>query len=227
MYDEVLEVECKAISIAQVRSVLNVLPIGSVRCMFLMLFLTGCRISELDNMRVSLMRGNHIWWTLGKRQKGRRHKVLPEWFIKELILMRKGQDYHSDKLFSIGHAVFRRQFNVQTRPLLSKEWQEYQPCLKEGQLQREYALQLKGLRKTYATMKFFKIYRELQDAGAAVQFVSKDMQHSSQGLTSRHYIENRMILGRMDLSGQTKLIEYGSGWRTEKVVGIKKGLPLV
>ncbi|HZX44109.1 MAG TPA: hypothetical protein VFF28_00345, partial [Candidatus Nanoarchaeia archaeon] len=43
---------------------------SDLRVMFEMLFLTGCRIKELDKMKISCFYGNVIYWELGKNQGG-------------------------------------------------------------------------------------------------------------------------------------------------------------
>lgn len=163
---------------------------SGLRVMFEMLFLTGCRISELDNMKLSKIYGNWIYWKLGKNQKRHRKEELPKKYVEELKHYREHNKVYSDKLFSMQHDTFRREFNKKIRPKLSRSWQQLRLIDKDGLLQQEYFLQLKGLRKNYQTLDFAKQLKKWNDAYIALEFTSKKMRHSSKRITAYHYLEN-------------------------------------
>ncbi|GEM_PF-3849613 len=163
---------------------------SGLRVMFIMLFLTGCRISELDNMKISKIYGNFIYWKLGKNQKRHRKEPLPEKYLAELKFYRENNRVYQDRLFAMNHGTFRREFNKKIRPKLSKSWQQKRLIDIQGHLQEEYFLQLKGLRKNYQTLDFAKQLKKWKSADVALEFTSKRMRHSSKRITAYHYLEN-------------------------------------
>lgn len=172
------------------RELFNFLPYAHpVRVMVCMLALTGCRLSELDRMRTDNLRGNVLYWRLGKNQRGWRAEPLPDWYIAELA------EYHArhrtalGKLFGPGAHTLRRYFNRDVRPLLGAEWQVKRDH--PGYIHEEpFVLQLKSLRKSYATTIFFREYRHWKDAGVALQFTSKKLRHSCERITAYHYLQH-------------------------------------
>jgi len=184
-----------AIPFTSLIEAVDIMEYGSdVSVMFQMLFLTGCRISELDNMDVDHLfqideKKFIIYWRTGK--KGRiRKECLPYFYIKELNHYRKYNRVHAKRLFGIENNTFRRYFNRYVRPLLSKVWQEKRLYEVQGILQEQYVLQLKGLRKDFQTLLFKKEIEKWKDSNVALEMVSKRMKHSSQKITAFHYIEN-------------------------------------
>lgn len=167
------------------------LPYGHpVRVMTLMLAYTGCRVSELSKMSISHFKGNSISWKPGKNQVGMRRELLPDSFIAELVFYRKANKTNSEQLFSFNHVTFRTYFN-RLRKQIGGRWLDYsEEALHVDPDRKMYLLQLKGFRKTFQTV-LFKYYMEkYNDAGVALEMVSKRMRHSSEQMTAYHYIEN-------------------------------------
>jgi hypothetical protein len=83
----------------------------------------------------------------------------------------------------------RRYFNRDVRPLLGLAWQKKR--LHPGFFKEEpYFLQLKGFRKSFGTTIFFREYEKWGDAGVALEFASKRLQHSTTHMTAYHYLQN-------------------------------------
>lgn len=57
-------------------------------------------------------------------------------------------------------------------------------------MREEYVLQLKGLRKNFATLEFAKQYKKWKSAEVALEFASKRMKHSTKHITAYHYLRN-------------------------------------
>jgi len=185
-----------------------------------MLALTGCRCKELDNMKISKLFGNILYWGLGKNQNSWRKEEMSLNFIKELIYYRKTHRVYGDKLFGISSDTLRRYFNRDVRPYLSKEWQEKTFYQENGALKTCFVYQLKGLRKDFQTLMFKKELEKWKDAGVALEFASKRMKHSSKHITAYHYLVNFDTLGIDNLSrfdpknilnemNQTRLMDFG------------------
>ncbi len=189
---------------------------STCRVMFTMLALTGCRLSEMDNMKQSYLKDGWLWWRLGKNQKNYRKVKLPDPFIQELKDYRESHRVPSDSLFGVEHRTFRRYFNRTIRKLLGGGWIEKTEALGCNGFTEEYLLQLKGLRKSYQTLLFKAEYEKWGDPGVALQFTSKAMRHSSERITAYHYLVNFDTLGngnhviedicKMPL--QTSLVEF-------------------
>lgn len=204
------------------------LPYGSaVRVMTLMLFYTGCRVIELNKMYLSNLSGNTIYWHPGKNQKGFRKETLPEKFITELKYYRSVERCNSTQLFGINHISYRTLFN-KLRPDIGGAW-----MVKEGKISCDpsktaWKLQLKGARKTFQTILFKYFMDKYQDAGVAMEMISKRMRHSSRHMTAYHYIENYEVLDvdrwideffcdKPRLESQTRLMEWDFSERHGKV----------
>lgn len=186
-----LENDCRAIPFDRLKEALAFMPwASSLRVMFLMLALTGCRIHELDRMKKSLLYDNVLFWHLGKNQVGFRKERLPSWYLKELQEYWKNNRIFQDRFFGCSGDTFRRYFNRDVRPWMSRAWQEKRLVPKQGELQEEYILQLKGLRKTYQTLEFAKQLDKWKDSGVALEFTAKKMRHTTRQITAYHYIEN-------------------------------------
>lgn len=166
-----------------------------LRVMFEMLAITGCRMSELDLMRWSQIYDGVLYWHLGKNQRTFRKERLPSWLVREISEYHKTHRVYKDRLFGLSNVTFRRMFNRDVRPRLSRRWQEIRLFGCNGTLQAEYVLQLKGLRKTYQTIEFARQYAKWHDASVALEFTSKKMRHSSVKITAHHYVENFDELG--------------------------------
>jgi len=183
--------ESYAVPIQAVREVLDFLPYASTeRVMFQMLFYTGCRASELDRMTPELIYENLIYWEPGKGQKGFRKEALPIPYIKELACYRETHRVRTNKLFSCTTGTFRRYFDRDVRPQLSPAWNMKRLNIRSNAFGQEYALQLKGLRKTFATLVFAKEWQKWGAAEVAMEFACKRMKHSSKGMTVSHYLDN-------------------------------------
>lgn len=172
------------------RELYNFLPRKDpVRVMVCMLALTGCRLSELNLMRTSGLVNHGIYWRLGKNQRSWRFEPLPEWYLKELSEYMAEHRRSSDHLFGPIGTTLLRYFNRDVRPHLGREWQEQQAYF--GNIKnRTYALQLHGLRKSFATTIFWRELRHWGEAHAALLFASKRLKHSSEHLTAHHYLQH-------------------------------------
>lgn len=154
-----------------------------------MLALTGCRLSELNGMRISNIQGNIIYWRLGKNQKGWRKEALPDWYLKELQEYINTHRLKRDHLFGPSATSIRRYFNRDIRPYLGEEWQE--KISHPGYtIDERYILQLKSFRKSFGTTIFWREYQKWEDAGVALEFTSKRMCHSTTHMTAFHYLRN-------------------------------------
>lgn len=170
---------------------INFMEYGSdVRVMFEMSFLTGCRLSELNNMRVSKLFEDVLFWNIGKNQRGFRKQKLPPSYLEELKNYRENNRVYKDKLFGVSSESFRKYFHRDVRPKLSPAWQEKRLFSRKNELREEFVLQLKGLRKNYQTLEFAKQLDKWKDSSIALEFTSKKMKHSSKHITAYHYIEN-------------------------------------
>lgn len=186
----------KAIPLREVKRVLDILPWASTcRVMFEMLTLTGCRLSEMDEMKWSNIRETILYFKLGKNQKNYRKVQLPEKYLQELKDYRETHRVKSDFLFGVKAHTFRRYFDRQVRLMLCGEWIAKEDVWCKGAFALEYKLQLKGLRKNYQTLLFKAEYEKWGDAGVALEFASKAMRHSSKHITAYHYIVNFDALG--------------------------------
>lgn len=191
-----LHSESHAIPFDKVIEAVDFMEYGSTcRVMFEMLFLTGCRMSELDRMKISKFYGQYLYWALGKNQRSHRKEKLPKWYIEELKVYRNNHKVFRDKLFGINAHTFRRYFARDIRPNLSPAWQEKTLFQRKGALNEEYVLQLKGLRKDFQTLVFKKELDKWKDSGVALEFASKRVKHSSTHITSYHYLCNFEQLG--------------------------------
>lgn len=180
-----------SIPFEDVAEAINFKPYGDpLRVMLQMLFYTGCRMSELDNMKPELLVNNWLYWGLGKNQKGFRKVKLPDRFISELAFYRSKHKVSQANIFGIKHTTFRRMFNRDIRPNLNNNWKRKRLVVKKNELTTEYEYQLKGLRKNYQTFTFNKNLEKWGDSKIALEFTSKDMKHSNTGITLKHYVEN-------------------------------------
>lgn len=191
-----------------------------LRVMFEMLFLTGCRIHELNSMETSNIVGNRIYWKLGKNQHTSRVEVLPLSYLKELKHYREHNRVYGKRMFGISGDTFRRYFNKDVRPRLSEIWQrKVETPFDRLKGRKEYLIQLKGLRKDFQTLEFAKQLKKWKSSEVALEFTSKRMKHSSKKITAYHYIVNFDTLNINDFGGftpseiladvtQTKLVAF-------------------
>lgn len=195
-----VDIEVLAIPFLLIRRTLARLDKGStLKVMFSTLALTGCRISELDNMTTDLCRYPLLIWGLGKGQHGYRKEEMPEWWWKELALYRKTHRVPAQKLFGPTHRTFRRQWDWAREDQLPEEWRAKSTRVLQGTLQQAYKFQLKGLRKTYQTHLFNSYYKKWKDPSIALELTSKKMRHKSTRITMYHYVQ---------CSDQIKIKEY-------------------
>jgi integrase len=184
------KVEGMAIPIKEITAAISKMTYASdISVMFKMLLLTGCRISELDSLRIRNLFDNTFYFIPGKNQKRKPRKVvLPREYIKELVEYRKTNRVYSDRMFHISNVTFRKYFNRDIRPQI-KSWLVLKISARNGNLCTEYRYQLKGLRKTYSSTYFKEQYDKWGDANVALEVTSKHMKHSSTHMTAYHYIE--------------------------------------
>lgn len=183
--------EGRAMPIGALMEVIAMLPYGnSIRVGLQLLFYTGCRLSELKNMKRSDLVGNVIYWRMGKNQtmKGHRRERLPDALVKELEAYWERNRMPQDRVYHTTGETLSRRFNGEIRPLLSKEWHDKVRTRRSSGFTWEYAYQLKGCRKMFATLIFTHYYTKFKDAYVAGEMVSKRMKHSDTGITWHHYI---------------------------------------
>lgn len=191
-----LEQDGTAIPLDEVKKVLDFMTYAStVRVMFGMLFWTGSRIIELDNMKRGNIYDGYVYWKTGKNQNDYRKEKLPSYFIEELQEYWHTNRILGDKMFGVASDTFRRYFNRDVRPFLGGAWHEERLVFKIGTIQRENILQLKGLRKTFQTYVFAQELYKWNNPEIALQFTSKKMRHSSTRITAYHYLNNFDVLG--------------------------------
>lgn len=190
-----LEIEGNAIPWRLIQEVNEHLEYGSAASiMFKTLLYTGCRISELDNLDPKNIMHGYLIWKTGKNQTGFRKEKMPSCWIEELKVYRNTNSCPTNKLFNKRGQSMVDFFNKKVRPHLSKEWSYKRLHPVKDRFHQEYVYQIKGLRKNFQTIKFHKYYRKYKDAGVALEFISKEMKHSSKHMTAYHYIENCDLL---------------------------------
>lgn len=191
-----LDSDSSAIPFPEVIRVLQFMEYGATcRVMFFMGALTGCRIEEYKNMVWSELHGNWFFWHPGKNQKGYRKAWLPDYFIAELRYYQKNNRVYGDRIFGIDGKTFARYFNRDIRPHLGEAWQiKCKVNKRDGLVQYEYIYRLKALRKNWATHKFARLNDKWKNAQIALEFVCKEMKHSSSRITIYHYFVNFEIL---------------------------------
>lgn len=208
------ELSCMAIPYEHIIEVLDKLPYASPTRVYIeFLFLTGCRPSEADEFTLegkdSFIKGNFAFWRVGKNQKGMwRKEFLPSFFLAELQAYRSNTKLYKDKLFPTKSKSATKIFNRSIRPKLSEAWQVRVATPKhKGERQHhaihEYSLQLKGLRKAFATLVFWKYWDKYGSATTAVDMTVKRLRHSFKGITVGNYIENSERLNMAKWKGRT------------------------
>lgn len=172
------------------------MPWGSItRCMFEMAGIVGARISELDDMRYNdqkrcFVAGNYLYWRPGKGQRGWRKEYLPNYYLSELAYMRANNRMLGDRLFPVSSETFASYFNKKVRPLLGSAWN--QKTLRAGRYGgKGYLLELKNLRKTWATHTIFLENKKWDDWHTSIEIVSSQrMKHSKTFITVTFYLKN-------------------------------------
>lgn len=185
---------CTGIPISLFLEVIDFLPYGhEVRVMISHLFLTGCRLCELDIMaeesKDCYLKGTRIFWKPGKGQKGWRTAELSVSYLRELMYYQETHKTEQNKLFGISAETLRRYFNRDVRPFLSEKWNlptDKPDCKSPIDT---FKFMLKGFRKTYATLIFAKAAKKHNDDYSfALTYTCKVMLHSSERITANHYV---------------------------------------
>lgn len=160
------------------------------RVAVLFLALTGARPSEIENRKVTDFRDDFVIWKPRKNQKGRPRIVrLPKWFMRELNLYFEKGKYSKDNIFGMKCTSLVRYIN-KIRSSLGSGWTEQRPVFSEKSCYTHvYVWQLKNLRHNYATVEWFRAVDKYGHE-LALHKISRDMRHSSTGMTGMHYIEN-------------------------------------
>jgi hypothetical protein len=68
---------------------------------------------------------------------------------------------------------------------------------------KEFVLQMKSLRKSFATITFWHYWEEYKDASVGMYMTCKHMKHSTTGMTVSHYIEQGDRMNREKWKGYT------------------------
>lgn len=227
------ELACKAVPVENLLEVVQFLQYAHpLRVYIQFLFLTGCRTSEACKMEFegkdSFIKGNYVFWRCGKNQKGIwRKEYLPDFFLKELDQYKKQTKGVYGKLFHTAPKSMSKYFTDQIRPYLSADWHE-RAVVPHG-LALEHILQLKGLRKSFATLCFWGYWDEYNSADVGMHLVCKRMRHSTTGMTVSHYIEQGERMNRdkwkgwtpaqiLQLAVQRSLSEFKHDKYTEKLM---------
>lgn len=202
-----------AIPLSEIKKVFSVLECGSTTSVyFKILTFTGCRVCEIENMRPECLEGNVLYWEKGKNQTGWRKAILPHSLVKEIERYRETHNVPQNRLFAAKGHSFRRYFNRDVRPLLGPEWQMIKKSF--DRVNKTYKLQLKGLRKTFATLEYLARLNEWDDPIIALECVSKQLGHSTQHMTFYHYIREFETLGIKKGSNPFNLKELAAETQT-------------
>ncbi len=163
------------------------------RLAILWLALTGARPSEIENRKVDDFKFEYSCciWKPRKNQKGRPRIVkLPLWFMKELNCYFEKGVHSNEDVFGIKCTSLLRYINGKIRKKLGGGWLLQKPSFSERCLySKTYIWQLKNLRHNYATVEWFNCV-EKYGHELALHKISRDMRHSSTGMTGVHYIES-------------------------------------
>lgn len=151
---------------------------------------TGCRLSEIRKMRRSNIVDGFLFWQCGKNQTESRKEFLPPDFMTEIDDCMKRSRHRSDIICDLCGKTVLREFNKLVRPNLSSEWREQRVTMQNEILKYEYKYQLRGLRKNFATLLFWHLWKKYDSSEVALEMVSKRMRHSSQHMTAYHYVES-------------------------------------
>ncbi len=104
---------------------------------------------------------------------------------------------------------------MEVRKSLTPEWRERVLMPRQGKLSDTYHLQLKGIRKMFWTAEFKKQLEIWKSSEVALEMVSKLAAHSTNHMTTYHYIRDFSQIGKvkdikkeLGRGGQRALIEY-------------------
>lgn len=184
------EVSLQAICYSDFKTLISSLGYATpVRVMLLMLAYTGCRVAELERMRYTDLVGNTIYWRPGKNQKGHRKETLPQSYINELNVYRADYPVAQGLVFGMRADVFRRHFNCLRKDVGGRWVLKTSEELNGPSRNKNYVLQLKGLRKTFQTILFRYYSQKYGDSMVALGMVAKRMRHAAKETTLHHYIE--------------------------------------
>lgn len=184
----------KGIPISEIMKAVNTMDYASTeRIMFQFLCLLGCRIQELNNMKLDDIYPYDanmyiVYWKKGKNQKGYRSELITKSVYYELAKYRETHKIEGNKLFGATGQTFVRYFNRDIRPMLGGEWIIKAPN-PENHWKIEYVYQIKGLRKTFVTYSFKEYYEKWKNPDMALEEISKQMGHKTKRMTSMHYLQ--------------------------------------
>ena len=207
----------KGIPFEDVVGAIEKMQYGSTeRVMFQMLFITGCRITELDNMNFDKIFPYHkggyiIFWKKGKNQNGLRKERLSIRFYRELLHYRKHNRVYLNQLFGVKAQTFTRYFNRDIRPILSSEWKRKAPN-PENNWKLEHIYKVKGLRKDFWTLDYKNNLEKFKSPEIALEQTCKRAGHHSKHITYNHYIQSFDDLKIDKFAGMTpeEILNYNS-----------------
>lgn len=178
-----------------VKILFEAVPYASdLRVFFQLLHQLGCRICEVTRMKRSLIKGNFIYWKLGKNQKSWRKEFISTELIEEIDEYRRTHRVYSDRILGPTH-VSLSQYFIKMRHTLGPEWNEQVEVVKNDAFCNAYKYQLKGFRKNFQTILFYYYWKKTGSPELAMEMVCKKMKHSSRKITFQHYIENINSIG--------------------------------
>lgn len=187
--------ESVAVPFDAINRAIDSLPYAStLRVMFEMLVLTGCRIEAMDKMRIGMIQNGTLYYHPGKKQKQYLKTDLPQWYLVELTQYRQENRLPADCLFGVNANSFRRYF-TKARNKMPSEWQEKVKYVKNNNFESGYRLQLKGIRKVFWTYEFKRALDEWKSADMALEVTSKKAAHSTTHMTAYHYLREFDTLG--------------------------------
>lgn len=188
--------ECVAVPFSAIKNALNKMEYAStVRTIFLMLCISGCRLHAIETMRLCMLQDGTLYFLPGKNQRKYLKVKLPDWYLVELAEYRRTHRVNSDHLFGASSESFRRYF-LKEREHLGSEWLEKVFYPEKKGFHDGYKLQLKGIRKTVATKTFHDEFVKWKDAGVALEMTSKKyFAHKNCSMTAYHYLREFEQLG--------------------------------
>lgn len=175
---------------------------STIRIMFMTAALTGCRLTELQNMKKDLCREPYLIWALGKNQNGYRKELMPAYWWTELKEYRTTHKVPENRLFGPSGDTFGRMWDKARQTNLPQEWGIKIDSVINGIIAPAYKYQLRGLRKNFQTHIFAQQLRKWKDPTIALEITSKRMKHKSTHTTIYHYIQEYEILSMEKYTNQ-------------------------
>jgi len=184
-------INCEAIPIPLINKMLQFVPFGGdMFCFMLLLFDTGCRIVEIDRMFWRNVKGNWLYWTIGKNQTGMRRAWLCN---KHLKVYKEYWDTHAcvgDHLLGAKGESLANRWRKEVRQHMPEMQKQY-INLNKTLMKDEYLYQAKSFRKTYCTLRYaYFLDQEKGDKVIALLKLQAEMRHSCKEMSYLHYVRD-------------------------------------